>query len=734
MTRYVCDIVNCKKSFTRADHLARHRLNHESGSRHRCEWPNCGKTFVRNDVYKKHYREQHEHKSEKTEKISKPSSKPIRFVFMDESKLPKMEPEETNSISPLLNNSSYTQIETPTLSPFTPVDSQEDMNQNIDPANLSINELVSSDELIRWLFGGIENNSDSSSANEPEIPHFPFSNEQTVIDQSIMEGLEDALPSIKFQEDFKGESLQYYLEIYWKYYHPQFPILNKPSFSTRKSHPILILSMITIGAYLSSTLKSDSSRKGRFFSESIAVPLRWAIYKSKEFKPPPKLWVVQSLVLLQTNEICCSSRDLHERANLHRGLSIQMLKRSPMFGGNPWVKPSVNSGENYQKDATIPPYSSQEHWDKWIEDESMKRCALATFYLETLHAVVFGHDMVIDLHDVKPTLPCNEHFWRTGRYSENCLQKPLTLLAAIKSILHKKPVKTRGFGKRIILSGLIALSFEVKDREFEFSISELKSVKQLWQSNIDEAFKFWDLNCSLSAQKNVSPRIWSETYSIPLRELYESYTQMKHYDFMVYAGAPGRMNVEFNEKEVELVTSRIVDWTNSIQGKRAVVLIYSYFCNLLFAGENQEPHNYDPKEDRCFYRKQMISHMLSILWCYNFHSCGPESHDFRWNSENPDHIPSKEDGHAHLQRVKAELTMLAGKPFTTENIYEDVELFAGVLDSVSGRGNMVGLFRIFKTEYLSDSSEIVREHSRLLENCINRSLGSSSIFCSNMFE
>lgn len=725
--RYRCDKDDCNKTFSRQDHLARHKLNHSRSQRHKCPFPGCEKMFVRTDVCKKHYKQQHEEKHVSFEEDNSNKKNELKFIMMGSpaSKVPKIE-----------------------------------QSQPEPETNSSIEELISSDELIRWIFGDIENNTtemltispNESLENFPELeefeypfshtittpqelqvvdspddllPNFPYSNEQVFIDVSIMEALEEVIPSVKFQENFKKDRLQEFLECYWRYYHPQFPVLNLPSFSTKTAHPILVLAMITLGSYISGTI-TGSSCKSVIFSDSIATPLRWAIYNSKEFKPPPKLWVVQSLLLLETYEICCSSRELHERANLHRGTSIQMLKRSPMFGGNPWSR--YMNGTNDNSPTTIPPYSNREHWRAWIEEESMKRCALATFYLETLHAVVFGHDMSVDLHTVKPPLPCNELFWRTGRYTEGCLESPLTLLSAIKSILHLKPVRIRGFGKKIILSGLIALSFEVKYREFEYSIPELRSVKQLWQRKINDAFKFWDLSCSV---KQLSSRFWSDTYSLPLRELYENYTQMRHYDFMVFAGAPGRMSVKFNEKETEVVKARIGVWANSVNGKRGIIFIYAYLCNSLYSDQQEL---YSPQEDCCIYRKQLISHMLIILWCYNFYLSGPESNNFSWNPDKPDQIPSKENAHHYLTRIKNELCALAGKQSKSEAIYEDTDTFAAVLDSVTNKQNMVGILRSFESQYSQDTSAIAREHSRLLSNCINRSLGSPNVFCGNMFE
>lgn len=796
--QFVCDYDDCNKRYSRSDHLARHKLNHKALQKYRCNEPDCGKKFVRIDVFKKHCLLQHGTGSKNkhnNNKVTKPSNG-IRFIMVDEQSI-KQESnlEGSNNKTDWINDDDQPEDVTTNEEQYADMPMSDTLNEevtpppasapvpssnNLNPVNnkppppidnvdFSVEDLVSSNELIQWLFGDIETRTPdlwqqssnlgfspneslenypdleefehpltSPEANKKEfdplilpspleldksaLPNFPYTNEQCFIDFSIMESLEDILPSIKFQEAFKLERLQRYLVSYWKYFHPQFPVLNFPSFSTKRSHPILLLSMLTIGSYISNT--TESSDKAIIFSDSIAVPLRWAIYKSKEFKPPPKLWIVQSLVLLECYEICCSSRDLHERANLHRGLSIQMLKRSPMFGGNPWVKYSTTSAD--MDNRTISNFSKREQWEEWIRDESMKRCALAMFYLETLHAVVFGHDMIIDLHDVKPNLPCNEEFWRSGKYTPKCLDTPLTLLAAIKSILHKKSVKTRGFGRKIILSGLIALSFEVKDRESEFSIPEINSIQQLWKRNIHEAFKFWDLNCAKSNNNN---RYWIDSYSIPLRALYESYTQMRHYDFMVYAGAPGRMNVNFNEKELESVTARVVDWCSGLQGKRAVVFIYSYFCSLLF--NDQKSLSYTPKADRCFYRKQMISHMLIILWCYNFCKCGRENILLNLNGTQ---TPSKEEGHLYLQRIKHELFMLTGQEFTHEEVFSDADIFAEAIDKVSDKQNIVGLLRIFQEVYSSDTSEIAREHSRLLANCINRSLGSSDVFCANMFE
>lgn len=764
-TKYICDFKECGKSFSRSDHLTRHQLNHGNVKR-KCTWPNCGKLFTRQDVYKKHYKDKHENSLMSSQVLKE--EKPLKFVYMNKDKKMKLEkeiPGESNyQLHKVdLNNyqeNTYTneslpfKVDAPTTtgfpselgSPtFKEVDRDKQGAQDID---FTVQDVVSSNEMIKWLFGGMDSNvSETSSLADclsvspdgeifpelgafeypsptihmtahdatPGVVGFPFSNSQTVIDNGIRQKLVAYLPIIETQTNSK---LHDYLENYWMFYHHQFPILNYPSFSTKSSHPILLLAMILLGSFISGTSKRDTLK----FADSIAEPLRLVIYQFKDFKPPPKLWIVQSLLLLECYEISCSSRDLHERANLHRGISIQLLKRSPMFGGNPW-----HSSTDDTINESVLPFSSKESWQTWINEESMKRCAFATFYLEVLHAVIFGHDMNIGLYEVKPMLPCNEEFWKTGILPEKELNDNFTLLSAIKSILHRKPIKVHGFGKSILLSGLIALSFEIKDREFEFFLPELQSMKQFWKNRINDAFKVWDLNYS----PTITEKIWLETYSIPLRELFESYTHIKHYDFMVYVGAPGRMNVSISEKEFEVVTSRVVDWVNSGSGQRAIVFIYSYFCRLLF--DNDKPLVYNPKEDKCLYRKQTILHMLVILWCWCYCSSGPESHSLKWVSTHH-HVSNIEDGHSYLARINRELSILANKAFTKENVNKNINIFANVLPLVPGKQNIVGLLRLFRSQYIDDPSAIAREHAKLLDHCMNRSLGSPKKVCDDMFE
>ncbi|KAF7562511.1 hypothetical protein G7046_g1625 [Stylonectria norvegica] len=52
--RFECPAEGCGKSYSRAEHLYRHQLNHNSKQTYHCNFPNCTRTFVRGDLLKRH--------------------------------------------------------------------------------------------------------------------------------------------------------------------------------------------------------------------------------------------------------------------------------------------------------------------------------------------------------------------------------------------------------------------------------------------------------------------------------------------------------------------------------------------------------------------------------------------------------------------------------------------------------------------------------------------------------
>lgn len=69
--RFRCTFEGCERTYSRAEHLARHQLNHEPKQVYRCDAEDCGHTFVRPDLFARH-KARHEEPGEQQMKVEAP--------------------------------------------------------------------------------------------------------------------------------------------------------------------------------------------------------------------------------------------------------------------------------------------------------------------------------------------------------------------------------------------------------------------------------------------------------------------------------------------------------------------------------------------------------------------------------------------------------------------------------------------------------------------------------------
>lgn len=262
-------------------------------------------------------------------------------------------------------------------------------------------------ELIHWMLNGhalyseplynyIDYSPDSPLKNLLNVSSpFPISNYQTDISEATRSKMIEFIPSLLHNPDFNLGHIKECLGSYWNIFHVQYPILHKPSFSTLETHPLLLLSMILMGAALRlRNNKSDckSFKDIRKLSDEIAEPLRWLIFSTSELTAPITPWVIQCLLIVECYENSCSDRRLHQRAYLHHGLKIQLLRRSPLLGGV-FLKNNNNDDDHLTDEVDA--------WKKWIEIESLKRCAFMAFLIDAIHATIYGHETILFTHQIK---------------------------------------------------------------------------------------------------------------------------------------------------------------------------------------------------------------------------------------------------------------------------------------------------------------------------------------------
>lgn len=349
------------------------------------------------------------------------------------------------------------------------------------------------DDFTAWLFSDtILNNAETFTPFESPVSLHSLVSPPIQNEQLSEEKKSQLLQLIPLKKN-EAHMLEQYLDSYWKMFHTQFPILHKPSFDAESTEPGLLWAIILVGAATTTSPPLPSSASSRMsqssgsnigsasspinasnnatpnspplrrddqesqrIAERIAEPLRWLLFGHKDFAPPAQIWVIQALLLLELYEKCMSKRRYHERAYVHHGTLLQLIRRG-----------SALKGEFHQR------FNNEwmqdlDPWQKWINSESAKRAVLMAFCLDVFDAALFGHPMIMSVHEVRLNLPCDEDLWES--YPKDRTKKvpnAESFLLALKKTLNRQHVKTGAFGRRILLSGLLCISLQLQQGEMQ---------------------------------------------------------------------------------------------------------------------------------------------------------------------------------------------------------------------------------------------------------------------------
>lgn len=330
--------------------------------------------------------------------------------------------------------------------------------------------------------------------------------------------------------------MQTFVGSYWLHFHPQMPILHRPTFSAATCPDLLLLAMMTLGAScLEKSHGYEVTQACADLSSFLAWHLRWEIFMDAEFRPPAKLWVFQSLLLLEIFEKMYSTRYLHERAHIHHATTLTLMRRGSSLIGRsamdspPSAKdagPASSSSSLSRPPGSVGP-GPDEWWNHWITNEATRRAAFAAFVMDSTHATMFGHSAVMVAHEMRLPLPCDEALWSATSAAEagrvdKALQsngvKPTTFLDGLKKTLNKTPVRTNSFGRTILMAGLLSVSWHMNQRDLQVSSlggADALGGRDKWRRSLRIAFDFWkeDFDNSLAPKSGDDGAVGSGSVS-----------------------------------------------------------------------------------------------------------------------------------------------------------------------------------------------------------------------------
>lgn len=554
--------------------------------------------------------------------------------------------------------------------------------------------------------------------------------------------------------------MQSYISDYWTHFHPQLPILHRPTFSADKTPNYLLLMIIAIGASMVDHKKDPQfAQLAVELASMLAWNLRWQIFADPDFRPPAKLWVFQALLLLETFEKMFSTRQLHERAHIHHATTLTLMRRgssltgrcaydSPQSGRD--LKSNSENGSIIFSGQPSGANTTDESWNRWIVSEATRRVAFAAFVLDSTHATMFGHSAVMVAHEMRLQLPCDECLWaatsgpEVSKIEQSLLQagvKPTIFLEGLKKILNGQNVRTNSFGRTILMAGLLSVSWHMHQRDLQ--VSSLGVASQLggqvkWRQALTRSFDHWkkDFDGALAGIRATGTSFEGMgAYFVPSTEdvehenIFESRTVLHHLahmsmhvdivDLQIFGGAKRLLGRTITQNDAQQARQRMKNWAPSARARDATFYALRFLSQVMLPEERMDmPFDdddqpgtpgsrkisrattgvpiYNARDDHLLNRPWVLYYACLVVWSYGFALEGCLAPPIRM-------------------------------PTTRAEKYQDMRLFlnrvGGVrtpdeLAGVAGKNACLGLVLTLQEMFSNSNWELLIEASRLLNQCL----------------
>jgi hypothetical protein len=588
------------------------------------------------------------------------------------------------------------------------------------------------------------------------------------VQSSFPDGITAGLPTDDERHPLSLSMMQLYISLYWMHFHPQLPILHRPTFSAEKTPDVLLLCVLIIGAACMD-IKQDpeGAHQAMDMANLISRNLRWTIFDQEDFRPPAKLWIFQALLLLETFEKMFADRRLHERAHIHHATTLTLMRRGSSLTGRSGAFDSPQSGRDTKagSDGSTITFSGQpgagtgnhsdEAWNRWIMQEATKRAAFAAFVIDATHATMFGHSAVMVAHEMRLQLPCDEPLWAASNASEvfsiqqsllqNNVHTP-TFLDGLRKTLRGEHVSTNSFGRTILMAGLLSVGWHLHQRDVQ--VSSLGVVQQLggrerWRATLTSSFDHWKKDFDSSLDKLRIQQSYGGLYyattDIEHENIFEGRSVLHHLahmsmhvdivDLQIYAGARRLLGRSITRVDADNTRKRMKAWAPTAQARDAAFYALQFMCKVLLPEERVDMQ-YDENDDQ-----QQPSTPNSRTMSIAGSTTGVPVYSAR-----DDHLLNRpwvlyfaclvvwSYGYALEGPLKQPVHMPAGQ----QEAFASMRTFlktAGALRSPAELGSMpnknasLGLLLTLKDMFTACRWELMVEAARLLKNCISISTG-----------
>ncbi|GAB7345104.1 hypothetical protein MBLNU457_3503t2 [Dothideomycetes sp. NU457] len=448
--------------------------------------------------------------------------------------------------------------------------------------------------------------------------------------------------------------LRGFLISFWTRVHPQMPILHQATFATDTCPDLLLAVILALGASTCSEYRDEDERtKASRFADFLVWHVRIIVIQEPDYDPPAKLWVLQTLILLEIYEKLFSNNLMHHNGISDHAQTVTRMRAGSSLVGrycisNPEVKRERDStveGPGARGTINAAGYNTDDpEWNEWISLEAIKRIAFAAFILDTSHAHMFGHKPNMHIGDIGLFLPCSEKEWLAGSYSqvrvfkkarEKQGYKDITFTACLRGLLANKPVPVRtfSFGRAVILAGLLSFSSHAKAYSAgneDIGVGKPHTVFDKVTRglrNWEQDFEDW---LDSSRPQGRRPHDIASTIEFGDDKLTESRTVLFHFAHMAFNGELHHCQTYISNTlpdDVDKARTELETWVRSVRASDATFHAVRCLSKLLLPSTdniNTRPDgaaiaaHYSAREDYLFHRPWGIYCAALTIWAYTY--------------------------------------------------------------------------------------------------------------------
>ncbi|KAE8449879.1 hypothetical protein EG329_007356 [Mollisiaceae sp. DMI_Dod_QoI] len=366
-------------------------------------------------------------------------------------------------------------------------------------------------------------------------------------------------------------ALQEYCDLYFKKFNAAYPLLHQATFEPSHVDPLLLTSVLLLGA-------TYSDKDSHLFAICIHDIMRAQIFGSLSFNTRPKLWMLQTILLVECFGKSRAGQLQHDMSHLFHGLLINLIRRSDCQSAR-CVTFDDNDGVDIDR-----------RWRAEVDAEQKRRLALLCFMWDTQHAVLFSQSLCMNAAELNLTLPWNEALWEAETPEEwqsvNSTEKPqLQYLAVLKTYFVPGPesrtLSLNALSRVLMLHGIMSVAWDLNRRD-QTSLGLVATGKdEPWQSRIARSYDTWKTDFEayskatmLSLDDNEQEKEEFQRFCVATLAVYHAshiILQVEINDLQIFAGASHIIGRPVTKVDRERSKARIERWAkhSSISAARA---------------------------------------------------------------------------------------------------------------------------------------------------------------------